>query len=220
MTAYGRSAQDSMAYGHLVVHRGGRDHRDDPGIRSRLMVWLLLLAVTMLFASLVSAYLVRMDLAGWQASPLPPLLWATTAVLAGASAALQAALRPAERHDLAGLRRLLGVAGALTLLFIVGQLAAWRQMLALGYGVATNPFSSFFYLFTLIHGLHVLGGLVPWLRLIGRVRALQAARRAPAAGKARTGGPADVAPALRLCALYWHFLLAVWIVLFALMSLS
>jgi cytochrome c oxidase subunit 3 len=64
-----------------------------------------------------------------------------------------------------------------------------------------NPAASFFYLLTAMHGLHVIGGLVGWT--------------VTARGALRGGGTARVAELIALCARYWHFLLAVWIVLFA-----
>ena len=93
--------------------------------------------------------------------------------------------------------------GALAGVFLVGQLAAWQQMVGLGYFASSNPANAFFYLITGLHGLHLLGGLVAWGRTMSRL------------GRgdeiARLGASAE------LCAIYWHFLLAVWLVLFGLM---
>lgn len=221
MTGFERPAPEAAGYGRLVVHRGGGGPTDEEVSRSRVALWLLLAAMAMIFASLVSAYLVRMDLGDWQTAPLPRIMWANTALLVGASAALQMALRPAETGEARRLARLLWVAGLCTTAFIAGQLAAWQQLLAMGYGVAANPGSSFFYLFTMIHGLHVVGGLVPWIRLLVRLRGGSGAPGAgPAAERDADPGPAAIAPALRLCAVYWHFLLGVWVLLFALMLLT
>jgi cytochrome c oxidase subunit 3 len=67
--------------------------------------------------------------------------------------------------------------------------------------VAGNPAASFFYLLTAMHGLHVIGGLVAWSLTTRRLDPLHDAPRA--------------IEAVRLCARYWHFLLAVWLVLLA-----
>jgi cytochrome c oxidase subunit 3 len=80
---------------------------------------------------------------------------------------------------------------------------AWRQLDAAGYFVASNPANSFFYLLTAIHGLHVLGGLVALARATGKVW--------------RTADPGRVRLSVELCAVYWHFLLVVWLALFALL---
>ena len=83
---------------------------------------------------------------------------------------------------------------------MVGQLVAWRQLGAAGYFLATNPANTFFYLLTALHGLHVFGGLVA----LGRT------------GE-RCGGGDDVRLSVELCAIYWHFLLVVWLLLFGLL---
>lgn len=84
------------------------------------------------------------------------------------------------------------------MLFIAGQLRAWGQLQSLGLGVSSNPSSSFFYLITALHGLHLLGGLVAWAVVSRRPTPLR----------------------IELCALYWHFLLAVWGVLYGLLLLT
>ncbi len=91
--------------------------------------------------------------------------------------------------------------------FLVGQVVAWRQLAAAGYVLAGNPANSFFYLLTGLHGLHMLGGLVVLGRT--RVRAFAASTRSSASGAALS---------VELCATYWHFMLLVWLVLFALFA--
>ena len=103
-----------------------------------------------------------------------------------------------------GVRDGLLAGGVLALAFLAGQLLAWRQLDAAGYFLASNPANSFFYLLTAVHGLHVLGGLVALARAIGQ-------------GVARSATPIEVRLSVELCAIYWHFLLFVWLVLFALL---
>jgi cytochrome c oxidase subunit 3 len=91
--------------------------------------------------------------------------------------------------------------GVLTFAFLVGQVVVWKQLSAAGYFLATSAATAFFYLLTAVHGLHVLGGLVAWVRTSAR------AWRDTDAARIRLG--------VELCAIYWHFLLAVWVVLFA-----
>ena len=96
---------------------------------------------------------------------------------------------------------LLAGAGA-AVAFLAGQLWAWRQFAAAGYFLSTNPANSFFYLITGAHGVHLAGGLV-----------------ALAATVAMARGDISVAQSgIRLCAIYWHFLLVVWLLLFALLA--
>lgn len=189
------------------VHRGGLSGRGDDGVASpelnRVGLLLLLISVSIIFASLVSAYLVRMDLADWQSVALPGLLWLNTAVLVLASVVWQATVHAVNRDREAAATRRLLAAGALVLLFIVGQAAAWMQMRQMGNPLGSSPASSFFYLITLIHALHVLGGLAVWVRTLLRLRA---AAQLDA-----------VKSAVQLSATYWHFLLVVWLVMFGLM---
>jgi cytochrome c oxidase subunit III len=156
-----------------------------------------------LFALFTSAYFMRMHMGDWHHLPVPRLLWLNTGVLVASSAALQWAQVAARRGQIDGVKAgLLG--GALTaLLFLAGQLLAWRQLAAEGYFVASGPASSFFYLLTAVHGIHLLGGLMALGRAAGKVW--------------RGDGPDQVRLSVELCAIYWHFLLLVWLVLFGLL---
>jgi cytochrome c oxidase subunit 3 len=80
---------------------------------------------------------------------------------------------------------------------------AWQQLVAAGYFLATSPASSFFYLITALHGLHLLGGLIALGRTIGKVHHHYAAD--------------EVCLSVELCAIYWHLLLLVWILCFTLL---
>ncbi|WP_423395996.1 cytochrome c oxidase subunit 3 [Burkholderia sp. LMG 21824] len=152
---------------------------------------------TMLFALLLLAYAMRMRESDWQPIPHPALLWWNTGALALASIAMQRARQP-TLHRTAWL---VG-GGVLAAVFVIGQLAAWRVLSAAGQTVAVNPSNSFLYLLTGLHGLHVLGGLAAWGVTIARLR---------------RADPFRAQRAIALCALYWHFLLAVWLVLLAAM---
>jgi cytochrome c oxidase subunit III len=94
--------------------------------------------------------------------------------------------------------------GASALVFLVGQLLAWRQLSLAGYFVASNPANSFFYLITAVHGLHLMGGLVALSRTIAKVW--------------RGAEMTQVRLSVELCAIYWHFLLLVWLVLLGLLT--
>ena len=162
-----------------------------------------LAVVTIIFSLLIVAYSERMDMGDWRPLREPWLLWPNTAVLILSSIALYWAVVRARLGDRDGLRLGLLAGGALAAVFLVGQLAAWRELIALGYFASSNPANAFFYLITGLHGLHLLGGLVAWGRTMSRL------------GRgdeiARLGASAE------LCAIYWHFLLAVWLILFGLM---
>jgi cytochrome c oxidase subunit 3 len=157
-----------------------------------------------LLVLLVSAYTMRMDMEDWRPLPQPRLLWLNTGVLVLSSVALHRARTAAHRNEIEGVRSWLLIGGLSAVAFLLGQVLAWKQLVAAGYRLATNPADAFFYLITAIHGLHVLGGLVA----LGRTGAKL--RRGAAMAELRLG--------VELCATYWHFLLAVWIALFAMLA--
>lgn len=157
-----------------------------------------------LFSLLTAAYFMRMDAPDWQAPPPPAILWFNTAVLIASSVALQTAHAAAERGDVELARSRLLAAAAAALAFLLGQIWAWRELAAEGYYASGNPANSFFYLLTAIHALHLVGGLAALSRTAGKA-----------------WGAADrktLAASVELCAIYWHFLLFVWLLLFAMLA--
>ena len=170
---------------------------------AKTALWVFLAVASSLFALFISAYAMRLSLADWSPLPRPRLLMLNTAVLVGASLAMEWTAHAARRADRDALRRGLWASGLLTAAFVVGQLVVWRQFHASGFVVASSAASAFFYLLTGVHGLHVLGGLVAWGRAFLRVRA--------------GADAAAIRLVVDLCATYWHFLLAVWVVLYALL---
>jgi len=163
-----------------------------------------LVVVGALFALLISAYSVRMVMTDWQAVPASGLLWFNTGLLVASSVALQLAYIASSHRRIDDLKLGLLAGGGFALMFLAGQVLAWRQLYAAGYFVASNPANAFFYLLVALHGLHLSGGLVALGRAAGRV-----------------WGGSDRRDRIRLgvglCAAYWHFLLFVWLVVMALL---
>jgi cytochrome c oxidase subunit 3 len=156
-----------------------------------------------LFFLFTIAFLMRMAMADWRALPLVPWqLWLSSALLAGASIAWRTAGRASST---AALSRGWAAGCVLSLSFLGVQLWAWQAMLAMHLPVDGNPANSFFYLITGLHGVHVLGGLVG-----AGVLGLRLARGAELARLRSTAA---------LCAQYWHFLLVLWVAMFALLFL-
>ena len=157
-----------------------------------------------LFGLVTSAYLMRMGMpgmahgpmAGWRPLPELPLLWVNTGTLVLASLAWEGARVAARGGRPVGW----GVAaGLLGLLFLVGQLLLWGQLMDAGHGLRGDPAAAFFYLITALHGLHVLGGLYFWARAMLALR-----------------GEGNAALRFQLTAAYWHFLLLVWLLMLGL----
>jgi cytochrome c oxidase subunit III len=171
---------------------------------AKIGLGMFLAVVGSLFALFISAYSMRMNMVDWRALPVPSLLWFNTGVLVLSSVALQWAYMAARRNDVDGAIVGLCAGGASAVTFLVGQLLVWRQLGAAGYFLASNPANSFFYLITALHGLHLIGGLVALGRATAKVW--------------RGAEMIEVRLSVELCAIYWHFLLLVWLVLLGLLT--
>ena len=171
---------------------------------AKIGLGVFLAVVGSLFALFISAYSMRMNMVDWRALPMPRLLWFNTAVLILSSVALQGAYIAARRSNIDGVIVGLCAGGASAVTFLIGQLLAWRELSAEGYFLASNPANSFFYLITAVHGLHLMGGLVALGRVTAKVWH----------GVAVT----QLRLSVELCAIYWHFLLLVWLVLLGLLT--
>ena len=178
--------------------------------RYRIGMWVGLASVGMMFTSLSSAYIVRSASANdWIALPLPRVLLASTALLIGSSVTLEIARRKLKAALSGPYAKWLSLTVLLGIGFLVAQVFAWRQLAGQGIYVASHPHSSFFYLLTGAHAVHLVGGLLGltflWLRSRRQVteQALIAKRKA----------------ATDAVSIYWHFMDALWIYLFLLLFL-
>ena len=177
-------------------------------------LWAFLAVVTSFFGLFASAYFMRLhdthgELVPWAPMTEPRLLWINTALLVLASAALQVARARAFAADLAGLRTYFTAGGTLTVLFLAGQVLAWQVLAASGeYGKA-HPAFAFFVLLTALHGLHMVGGLF----VLGRT----AARVWRGIDPAHVVTMSRIRTSVDLCTTYWHWLLLIWLGVFALL---
>jgi cytochrome c oxidase subunit III len=170
-------------------------------------IWVVLASITMSFAAFTSALIVRQGSAlDWRHLTLPRILYLNTLVLFASSFALEVARRRVgafmggPKNQAARPTRWLYIALCLGLLFVAGQYVAWAQLRSQGLYLATNPNSSFFYVFTAIHALHVLGGLGGLVRVIHRLNE-SILRKST----------------LDATAYYWHFMDALWVYLLLLL---
>jgi cytochrome c oxidase subunit III len=161
-------------------------------------MWMALAAIVMLFAAFTSALVVRKGLANdWVRTGLPHILYLNTVVLLVSSFTLELARRAYREARWEPFRSWLYATWGLGVAFIAGQLLAWRELASRGVYLATNPSSSFFYLLTGAHALHLLGGVVALAYLTLRARNLV------------TLGPKSAA--VDVTAVYWHFMDGLWI---------
>lgn len=175
---------------------------------ARIGLWMFLAVVTSLFGLFVSAYYMRMGEHGhggggdWHAFAEPTILWLNTGVLILASVAMQWARAAVRRSQADRTWTGLMIGGPLTLVFLAGQFYAWREIRHAEFFTPRNPAVAFFYLLTAVHGLHLLGGLYVWGRTLMRMRSKEVEL-------------IDVGLSVELCSVYWHYLLLVWLGLFA-----
>ena len=178
---------------------------DDQASAASIGLWVFMGVASSLFSLFITAYVMRMSASDAVALALPWQLWLSSALLVAGSVTLQQAGASARGAAAARTRRLLLAGGLCALAVLAVQLWAWQALLAAQVMPAGNPGGSFFYLLTAMHGLHVLGGVAAW------------AWTARAAWRPAMV-PAELAWRIALCARYWHFLLALWIVLFAVLG--
>ncbi|MBL8268204.1 heme-copper oxidase subunit III [Steroidobacter sp.] len=179
----------------------------------RIGLWIFLAVVTSLFCLFLSAYYMRMGQhAGhgmptggpgdWAAIRDPSILWFNTVLLIFSSIAMQSAKAAVCRGQADQTRVRLFAAGLLTLGFLIGQWIAWREIRYSELFSPLNPAVAFFYVLTAVHALHLLGGLVVWARTLAR-------------SLRKDVELIDVRLSVELTSVYWHYLLLVWLGLFA-----
>jgi cytochrome c oxidase subunit 3 len=172
-------------------------------------MWVALASILMLFVALTSAYIVRSVPAlnggteDWAPIEMPRVLWLNTVILLISSVSMELARRALGRNEYDRFKGWISLTTLLGVAFLVGQLMAWRGLESQGVYVNSHPHSSFFYLLTSLHGLHLLGGVIA----LSYVTA--AAFRMRIGFKRRT--------AVNITAIYWHFMDGLWIYLFGLL---
>jgi cytochrome c oxidase subunit 3 len=174
---------------------------------SSTAIWVVLFAISMMFAAFTSALVVRKGSSlDWRTFKLPSILFFNTVVLLASSVTLEvsrrhiAAFMGKVREHVEHPSRWLYITLFLGLLFVVGQYVAWSELRAQGLYLATNPSSSFFYVLTATHALHVLGGLAGLGYVIRKVRKVSLRRSA-----------------MDAMTRYWHFMDLLWVYLLLLL---
>ncbi|MBI3895789.1 MAG: cytochrome c oxidase subunit 3 [Acidobacteria bacterium] len=204
--------QDGVGGGGGGFHEGdfgGYGSGPPPGTSRRIYrtgMWLGLLAISMVFLAFTSAYIVRSGLSDdWLPIELPRLLWGNALLLFLSSLTIERTRKALNGGRRAECNHWLAVTTALGVAFLVGQLLVWRQLASHGVYVTTNPSSSFFYLLTATHGLHLLGGVMALLYIVWQAWHYQL-------------GPAK-RTLVEVTAIYWHFMDGLWIYILLLLSL-
>lgn len=177
-----------------------------PVSKGQMGLWLLLTGVAMFFAGLSSAYIVLRGVPDWRNVAIPSLFWMNTFVLLASSVTMDLTRRRVREGQMAPTKFWVSATGILGLTFIVGQWVAWGQLVEAGVYLRTTLHSSFLYVITGAHALHLLGGVAAISYVL-----LQTFRNQYTASNHE--------PVL-LCATYWHFMDGLWVYLFLLLILA
>ena len=163
-----------------------------------------MLSILMFFMVLTAAFVVLRvnNLHTWSPIRLPSILWLNTAVLLASSATLELARRKLQVDSLGGFKQMWALTTILGMIFLAGQVIAWRHLAAEGVYMTSRLSSSFFYVFTALHAVHLLGGVCA-LFYVG-LRNFEAAR-------------VSRFVAAEVTSYYWHFMDGLWLFLLALL---
>ncbi len=188
---------DALEPGFGDYGRGGGDARRMDA--SKLGLWVAMGSITMLFAAFTSAYIVRSAGQDWVPLAAPSILWLNTAILLLSSVTMEISRRSFHRWQPLTFRKWLLVTAGLGAAFLVGQLFAWRELSQQGIYLVSHPHSSFFYVLTAVHGVHLLAGVLALFYVLGlamRYRLTPGESSSPS-----------------IAATYWHFVDGLWLYL-------
>jgi cytochrome c oxidase subunit 3 len=165
-----------------------------------------IVSILMFFMALVSAYVVRKGSStDWNSFRFPPIVWLNTAILLSSSLSMEVARRCLAAPRVAAFKRWWSITTILGVFFLAGQLLVWRELVVQGVYMASNPASSFFYVFTGAHAVHVVGGvgalLFVWFRNFERAKVSRLT-------------------AVEVTSYFWHFLDGLWVFLAVLLYLG
>jgi cytochrome c oxidase subunit 3 len=175
--------------------------------KAKLGVRTVMVVSTVIFSLFVVSYSDRMLIHDWKSLSEPWLLWVNTLILILTSIIFHRTKVLADKNEFEKTKNSLFVVGFLTFAFITGQLLVWQYFINLGQYASSNPANAFFYVLTALHALHVLGGLYFWAKTTTQLFK-------------DNYNISKIKQNVELCAIYWHFLLVVWFVLFGLMALT
>lgn len=183
-----------------------RDRRAMGMNPSKFIVWLFIVSITMLFAALTSAYIVKQSGGEWLNFNLPGMFWITSTIILVSSITMQLALKSAKEDRFNGLKTYLILTALLGVAFLFGQYQSWKQLVDIDVYFVGNPAGSFMYVLTGLHAVHIISGLIFLLVIIGSSFKLKIHSRSLVR--------------IQMCTTYWHFLGGLWLYLFLFLKLN
>jgi cytochrome c oxidase subunit III len=167
------------------------------------MLYLAMGSMVMLFAAFTSAYVVRQQKGDWLQFDIPRIFYISTAVILFSSVTMNWALSSARKNDFSNLKRASVITLLLGITFIICQIMGWQVLYSqkiVFAGKYSNASGSFFYVLTLMHLLHLAGGIIAlfvvWIK------------------STQQKYNSENLLGVRLCSIFWHFLDLLWIYLF------
>jgi cytochrome c oxidase subunit 3 len=172
----------------------------------KFALWLFMVTVVMLFAAFTSAYIVRQSEGNWLQFELPPAFWITSGVIILSSITMHWAYLSAKKDNLDTVKLAMGITTVLGIAFLIGQFIAWGELVESNVYFVGNPAGSFVYVFSGLHGVHLLGGVV--FLIIVLIQTFRYKIHAKSLDQ------------IEMCATYWHFLDGLWLYLFLFLLLN
>ena len=183
-----------------------RDRRAMGMNPSKFIVWLFIVTITMLFAALTSAYVVKQSGGDWLNFNLPGMFWITSTIIIVSSITMQLALTSAKEDRFSRLKMYLILTALLGVAFLFGQYQSWKQLVDMDVYFVGNPAGSFLYVLTGLHGVHIFSGLIFLIVVIA------------SSFKLKTQSKSLIR--IEMCTTYWHFLGGLWLYLFLFLKLN
>lgn len=166
----------------------------------KFILWLFVVSIIMLFAAMTSAYLVRRAEGNWLEYTIPAVFTYSSVVLIVSSLTMHWAYLAAKKDNFGSLKTAISITFALGIAFLYMQFQGWVELVNQKVFFVGNPAGSFMYVFTGLHGFHLISGLIVL------VFALVAAFRLRIHAKNLNQ--------IEIAATYWHFLDILWLYLF------
>ncbi len=169
-------------------------------------MWLFMITVVMIFASLTSAYIVRQAEGNWFVFELPLEMWLSSAIIVVSSITMHWAYLSAKRDNLETVKTAIVITSILGVMFLIAQIMVWNALVESSVFFVGNPSGSFLYVLSGLHGLHLISGII--FLIIVLISTFKY--------KVHSKNLAQ----MQMCSTYWHFLGGLWIYLFVFLLLN
>jgi len=178
----------------------------------KFAMWLGIGAMTMSFAGLTSAFIVRKAQGNWVNFPLPDIFWISTAIVAASSLIIHLAFRAYKKQDFRQFNMMMFITILLGIAFLFTQWTGWQQMTKMGILLDGNPSGSFVYIISGLHLAHIVGGIVALTYFLSKTSLRQ--RKKQWVDNVLESIDNERMVGMELVTTFWHFVGILWIYLF------